>query len=419
MDKEPSQPRRRVVVTGMGIICPIGNSPEACWAALANGTSGTGPITTFDTEGFRSRIAGVVRDFDPHDWLEPKEARRADRYIQFAVASAVNALNKAQLNIADVDPTRVGVIVGTAMGGIATAERELQTLRDRGPGRVSPFYIPMMLADMGSGYVSIVTGAKGPNFATLSACASGAHAIGEATEIIRRGDADVMLAGGSEAPLTPGTLAGFAAAGALSTNNDEAETASRPFDATRDGFVIAEGGAVLVIEELSHAKRRGAPILAEMAGYGATGDACHITQPAPDASGASLAMTRAIVDAGWKPDLVDYLNAHGTSTPLNDRLETLAVKRTFGEKCAPLISSTKALTGHLLGAAGAVEAVFTIDAIQHDIVPPTWHLVTPDEHCDLEYVSAGPREVNIRHALSNSFGFGGHNVSLAFSRFEE
>jgi len=409
---------RRVVVTGMGILSPVGNTLEAAWEALLAGRSGTGPITRFDAEGFASTIAGEVRNFDPRDRLEPKEARRTDRFIQLAVAATQDALAHAELEITPENARRVGVLLGSALGGIETAERELRTLAERGPGRVSPFFIPMFLADMGSGYVSIVTGAKGPNFASLSACASAAHALGEAAEIIRRGDADVMLAGGAEAPVTPGSVAGFCALGALSTRNDEPESASRPFDSTRDGFVIAEGAATLVLESLDHALRRGAPILAELTGYGATGDACHIVQPDPEGAGAAEAMEIAIARAGLAPSDIGYVNAHGTSTPLNDRLETVALKRVFGEEQVPPVSSTKALTGHLLGAAGAVEAVFTVLALTRGVLPPTWHLQQPDPECDLDYICDGPRRCEVRHALSNSLGFGGHNVSLVFSRYE-
>lgn len=409
---------RRVVVTGLGILSPVGNTLDAVWEALLAGRSGTGPITRFDADGFASRIAGEVRGFDPRDRLEPKEARRTDRFIQLAVAATQDALAHAELEITSGNARRVGVLLGSALGGIETAERELRTLAERGPGRVSPFFIPMFLADMGSGYVSIVTGAKGPNFATLSACASAAHALGEAAEIIRRGDADVMLAGGAEAPVTPGSVAGFCALGALSTRNDEPESASRPFDSTRDGFVIAEGAATLVLESLEHAVRRGAPILAELTGYGATGDACHIVQPDPEGAGAAEAMEIAIAGAGLAPSDIGYVNAHGTSTPLNDRLETLALKRVFGEERVPPVSSTKALTGHLLGAAGAVEAVFTVLALTRGVLPPTWHLRQPDPECDLDYISDGPRRAEVRHAMSNSLGFGGHNVSLVFSRYD-
>lgn len=411
--------RRRVVVTGLGLVSPIGNSIETAWQALLEGRSGTGPITRFDAEGFASQIAGEVRDFDPRDYLGAKEVRRTDRYVQFAVAAARDALAHAELTITDQNASRIGVVVGSAMGGMETIERELNTLATRGPGRVSPFFVPMYLADMGAGYVAIATGAQGPNLATLSACASAAHAIGEAAEIIRRGDADVMLAGGSEAAITPGSVAGYSSLGALSTRNDEPETASRPFDATRDGFVIAEGAGMLTLEALEHAVARGAPILAELTGYGTTGDACHITQPAPDGSGAANAMLLALDQAGLTPGDIGYINAHGTSTPLNDRLETVAIKRVFGDHPIPPVSSTKALTGHLLGAAGGVEALFTVLSLVHGVIPATCHLRTPDPECDLDYVVDGPRELAPRHAITNSLGFGGHNVALVLSRFEE
>lgn len=409
---------RRVVVTGLGILCPIGNSLDQVWDSLMTGRSGTAPITRFDASGFETRIAGEVRNFDPRDRLSPKEARRTDRYVQLAVSAAQDALVSAELKIDQRNERRAGVLIGTALGGIETAERELNTLNTRGPGRVSPFFIPMFLADMASGYVSIVTGAKGPNLATLSACASGAHAIGESAEIIRRGDADVMLTGGSEAAVTPGSVAGFNAVGALSTCNDEAATASRPFDATRDGFVVAEGAAVLILESLDHALTRGARILAEVTGYGATGDACHIVQPSPDGEGAARAMAEAIASAGLVPADIDYINAHGTSTPLNDRLETVAIKSVFREHRIPPVTATKALTGHALGAGGAMEAVFTILAMQHGVIPPTWNLATPDPDCDLDYVTNGSRHADLRHSISNSLGFGGHNVALLFSRYD-
>lgn len=409
---------RRVVVTGLGIFCPIGNSLDKVWDALMTGRSGTAPITRFDASAFETRIAGEVRNFDPRDRLGAKEARRTDRFVQLAVAAAQDALVSAELTIEQRNERRTGVLIGTALGGIETAERELNTLNTRGPGRVSPFFIPMFLADMASGYVSIVTGAKGPNLATLSACASGAHALGEAAEIIRRGDADVMLAGGSEAAVTPGSVAGFNAVGALSTRNDEAATASRPFDATRDGFVVAEGSAVLILESLDHALDRGVRLLAEVSGYSATGDACHIVQPSPDGEGAARAMAGAIARAGLIPTDIDYINAHGTSTPLNDRLETLAIKSVFDDHRIPPVTSTKALTGHPLGAGGAFEAVFTILAMQRGMIPPTWNLGTPDPECDLDYVTGGPRQADLRHTLSNSLGFGGHNVALAFSRYD-
>jgi 3-oxoacyl-[acyl-carrier-protein] synthase II len=412
-------PHQRVVITGMGIHCPIGSTLDEVWASLIEGRSGTGRITRFDAADLDSQIAGEVSDFDPRSYLGAKESRRADRYVQLAVAASHDACAHAELTIDDRNADRVGVLIGTAMGGMETIERELGTLNSRGPDRVSPFFVPMYLADMASGYVSIVLGARGPNLSTLSACASAAHAIGESAAIIRRDDADVMIAGGSEAAVTRGSVAGFAALQALSTRNDEPSTASRPFDATRDGFVIAEGAGVIVLESLAHATERGAPILAEVTGYGATGDAAHIVQPASDGGGAARAMKRAIEQACINTREVSYINAHGTSTPLNDRLETLSVTSVFGAESCPPISSTKALTGHLLGAGGGIEAIFTVQAILQKIVPPTWHYKNPDEHCSLDYVSEGPRSAEIEHALSNSLGFGGHNVALMISSYSD
>lgn len=406
----------RVVVTGMGIHCPIGTKLDDVWTSLMKGRSGTGPIQRFDASDLDSQIAGEVRDFDPRAYMGAKEARRADRYVQLAVASSLDACEHAGLTIDAANADRIGVLIGTAMGGMETIEREIATLNDRGPGRVSPFFVPMYLADMASGYVSITLGAKGPNLATLSACASAAHAIGEGASMISRGDADVMIVGGSEAAVTRGSVAGFAALQALSTRNAEPDTASRPFDSTRDGFVIAEGSAVLILESLEHAENRGATALAEIRGYGATGDASHIVQPAMDGSGAARAMRIAVEKAGLAPDQIDYINAHGTSTPLNDRLESLSTASVFGEDSSPPISSTKALTGHLLGAGAAVEAVFSIQAINQRVIPPTWHYQHPDPDCRLDYVTEGPRKARIMHVLSNSLGFGGHNVSLAISR---
>jgi len=412
-------PTRRVVVTGMGGITPIGSALSDIWSALLEGRSGTGPITRFDANGFDSQIAAEVSDFDPREHMNPKDARRADRFIQLAVAASRAALEHAALTIDAQNRERVGVVIGSALGGIETAERELNTLATRGPQRVSPFFIPMYLADMASGYVAIELGAQGPNLATLSACASAAHAIGESTEMIRRGAADVILAGGSEAAVTPGSVAGFNALKALSTRNDEPATASRPFDATRDGFVVGEGSAVLVLETLEHAQARGAHILAEVTGYAATADAFHITQPSPDGGGAAKAMTLAIKSAALSANDIDYINAHGTSTPFNDRIESSAIADTFAGTDIPPVSSIKALTGHLLGAAGAVEALACVATLQHQILPPTWHLETPDPECPLDYVRNEPRPATVRHVLSNSLGFGGHNVSIVFSAYNE
>jgi len=414
-----SAPKRRVVVTGMGGITPIGSALSDIWSALLEGRSGTGPITRFDANGFDSQIAAEVSDFDPREHMNPKDARRADRFIQLAVAASRAALEHAALTIDAQNRERVGVVIGSALGGIETAERELNTLATRGPQRVSPFFIPMYLADMASGYVAIELGAQGPNLATLSACASAAHAIGESTEMIRRGAADVILAGGSEAAVTPGSVAGFSALKALSTRNDEPETASRPFDATRDGFVVGEGSAVLVLETLEHAQARGAHILAEVTGYAATADAFHITQPSPDGGGAAKAMTLAIKSAALSANDIDYINAHGTSTPFNDRIESSAIADTFAGTGIPPVSSIKALTGHLLGAAGAVEALACVATLQHQTLPPTWHLETPDPECPLDYVRNEPRPATVRHVLSNSLGFGGHNVSIVFSAYNE
>lgn len=411
--------KRRVVVTGMSGITPIGSTNADIWSSLMEGRSGTGPITRFDAEGFDTRIAAEVRDFDPRDHMNPKDARRADRFIQLAVAASRAALVDAELTIDNANRERIGVVIGSALGGIETAERELNALATRGPQRVSPFFIPMYLADMASGYVSIELGAQGPNLATLSACASGAHAIGESAEMIRRGAADVILAGGSEAAVTPGSVAGFSALKALSTRNDEPVTASRPFDATRDGFVVGEGSAVLVLEALEHACARGAQILAEVTGYAATADAFHITQPSPDGGGAAKAMTVAIESAGLSAGDIDYINAHGTSTPFNDRIESTAIAHTFDGANIPPVSSIKALTGHLLGAAGAVEALACVTTLQQQILPPTWHLVSPDPDCPLDYVRNEPRPAAVRHVLSNSLGFGGHNVSIVFSAYNK
>ena len=414
-----SSPRARVVVTGMGGITPIGSSIEAIWSALIDGRSGTGPITRFDADAFDSQIAAEVSDFDPRDHMNPKDARRADRFIQLAVAASRLALGHAGLRIDDANRARIGVVIGSALGGIDTAERELNILATRGPQRVSPFFIPMYLADMASGYVAIELGAQGPNLATLSACASAAHALGESAEMIRRGVADVILAGGSEAAVTPGSVAGFSALKALSTRNDEPLTASRPFDATRDGFVVGEGSAVLVLEAFEHARARGARILAELTGYAATADAFHITQPSPDGGGAAKAMTLAIQSAGLSAGDIDYINAHGTSTPFNDRIESTAIIDSFEGSSVPPVSSIKALTGHLLGAAGAVEALASVATLQHQVLPPTWHLETPDPDCPLDYVANEPRPARVRHLISNSLGFGGHNVSLVFSAYDE
>ena len=402
-----------IVVTGMGCVSPVAVGREASWKAILAGAGGVAAITRFDATDFPVRIAAEVKGFDPSRYLDAKDARRADRYIQFAVAAAREAVEDAALSIDAGNAERIGVIIGSAMGGLQTFEDGVRTLQTRGPSRVSPFFVPMLLADMASGIVSIQLGAKGPNLATVSACASAAHAIGEAAATIRRGDADVMLAGGSEATVTPAGVAGFAAAGALSTRNDDPARASRPFDKGRDGFIIGEGGAVLVLETLSHALARGAHPLAVVSGYATTADASHIVHPAPNGEGAARAMRLAIERAGLLPSEISCVNAHGTSTPLNDKFETLALKAVFD--APPPVSSTKGATGHLLGAAGAVEAVFAVLTLRDQTLPPTLNYQERDPDCDLDYVPNEARRARVRHVLSNSLGFGGHNVALVFS----
>ena len=407
-----------VVVTGVGCVSPLAAGRDLSWRRLINAEGGVRVIDRFDTEGYPSRIAAQVPDFNPEDYLDRKDARRADRYIQFAMAASREALDQGRYDIDPATSDRVGVIIGTAMGGLETFEEGYKTLQERGPGRVSPFFIPMMLADMAAGFVSIQIGARGPNFATLSACASAAHAIGEAAATIRRGDADVMLAGGSEAPIVPSALAGFAAAGALSTRNDDPEHASRPFDLNRNGFVIGEGGAVLLLESLEHATARNAEILVVVSGYATTADASHIVQPAPHGEGAARAMKLALERACLEPVDISYINAHGTSTRMNDKFETEAMTSVY---CAnlPPASSTKGATGHLLGAAPAIEAAFSVMALQTQTLPPTINYETPDPDCDIDCVPNAARAATVRHVMSNSFGFGGHNAVLIFSQFEE
>ncbi len=409
---------RRVVVTGLGIVSPLGHNSCDTWAALVEGRSGTRRITLFDPDGFESQVAGEVPDFDPGAYMDRKEARRADRATQFAFVAADEALAQSGFRPSAENGDQVAVIIGTAIGGITTLAAEYETMRIKGPGRVSPFLMPMMLADMTSGQLSIRLGARGVNYCLVSACASGADSIGEAANIIRRGDAEVVLAGGTEAPITPIVVAGFASAKALTTANHDPAHASRPFDARRDGFVLAEGAAVLVLESEDHARARGATILAELAGYGATSDAYHVTQPDDRGEGAARAMQLALRRAGLQPDDIDYLNAHGTSTPINDRLETLALKRVFGEYAYDLpISSTKSMTGHLLGAAGAVEAAIAILALQKQTIPPTANYEFPDPDCDLDYVPNVARPARLEAVMSNSLGFGGHNSSLIFRTY--
>ena len=409
---------RRVVVTGIGMITALGHNACDNWEAMAAGRSGIASITLFDPSGYESRVAGEVKDFDPSKYMDRKEARRADRVTQLAFVAANEALAQSGYDPASSSGEDFAVIIGTAIGGIATLIAEYDTLREKGPSRVSPFLMPMMLSDMTSGQLSIKLGARGVNYCLVSACASGADSIGEAANIIRRGDAEVALAGGTEAAITPISMAGFSAAKALTTSNDDPATASRPFDKTRDGFVMGEGAGLLVLESEEHAITRGARILAELAGYGATSDAFHITQPDENGEGAARAMRKALKQAGLLPDDIEYLNAHGTSTLMNDKLETLAIKKVFADYAYTLpISSTKSMTGHLLGAAGAVEAAVCIQAMQHSVIPPTANYRTPDPDCDLDYVPNVARSAGIEAAMTNSLGFGGHNASLIFRRY--
>jgi 3-oxoacyl-[acyl-carrier-protein] synthase II len=411
---------RRVVITGMGPITPIGTGNEAFWQALLDGVSGVGPITRFDTTDYTTKIAAEINDFDPEQYVERKEAKRMDRFVQLAVAAAILALKDSGLKIDDDNAERVGCLVGSGIGGTGTWEEQHQTLLEKGVRRVSPFFVPMLISDMASGMISILTGAKGPNLGIVTACATATHCIGESMEIIKRGDADVMIAGGSEAAITPMAVAGFCAARAFSTRNDDPDHASRPFDLNRDGFVMGEGAGVVICEELNHAIARGATIYGEVVGFGMSGDAYHITAPAPMGEGAARSMKWAVQDAGLKPEQVDYINAHGTSTEDNDKNETSAVKTVFGDYAYKVaISSTKSMTGHLLGAAGAVEAIVCMCAIRDSIVPATINYETPDPACDLDYVPNKPRKMEVNVAMSNSFGFGGHNATLVFAKYSK
>ncbi len=409
---------RRVVVTGVGIVTALGHNVNDNWAALIEGRSGVRRISLFDPTGYESQVAGEVPDFDPAVYMDRKEARRADRVTQFAFVAADEAMKQANFTVNASNAAGMAVIVGTAIGGITTLSAEYETLLAKGPGRVSPFLMPMMLSDMTSGQLSIRLGAKAVNYALVSACASGADSIGEAANIIRRGDAEIAVAGGTEAAITPICMAGFSAAKALTTANEDPPRASKPFDSRRDGFVMGEGAGILVIESEEHALARGATILGELAGYGATSDAFHITQPDENGEGATRAMLKALAMAGLDSDDIDYVNAHGTSTPMNDKLETLALKKVFGEYAYELpISSTKSMTGHLLGAAGAVEAAFCILALRHGIIPPTVNYESPDPDCDLDYVPNVARSAPLEAVMTNSLGFGGHNASLIFRKY--
>ncbi|OGL05530.1 MAG: beta-ketoacyl-[acyl-carrier-protein] synthase II [Candidatus Rokubacteria bacterium RIFCSPLOWO2_02_FULL_71_18] len=409
---------RRVVVTGLGALTPLGNTVEEYWSALKEGRSGVGPITRFDATGYPTRIAAEVRGFDPLKYVDKKEARRLDPYLQYAMACAVMAVEDAGLDTGKMDGDRCGVLIGSGIGGITTLLETHKTLLEKGPDRVSPFFIPMMIVNMASGLVSMRFGAKGPNSSVVTACATGNHTIGDAFKILQRGDADVMIAGGAEAIIVPLTIAGFCSMKAMSTRNDQPARASRPFDANRDGFVCGEGGGILVLEALEHAVRRDARIYAEVVGYGMTGDAHHMTAPDPAGDGAARAMAAALRDARLPPAAVGYINAHGTSTPYNDRFETLAIKRVFGEHARRLaVSSTKSMTGHLLGAAGGIEAIATVLALHHGLLPPTINYETPDPDCDLDYVPNQARKQDVEVALSNAFGFGGTNAALAFRKY--
>ncbi len=411
--------RRRVVVTGMGCICPVGNNVGESWDALLAGKSGAGLITLFDASRNKTRFAAEVKGFDAAAAFGAREARKMDRFTQFATAATMEALENSGLKIDETNRDRIGILIGTGIGGIGTLMEQVEVMRERGADRVSPFLIPMMISDSAAGMLAIRVGARGPNMAIATACASGNNAIGDAVETIRRGSADAMIAGGSEASLVPLAMAGMNVMGALSTRNDDPQTASRPFDKDRDGFLMGEGAGILILEALEHAQARGANILCELNGYGTTDDAHHISAPAENGAGAAISMKLALENANLNITDIDYINAHGTSTPLNDKSETAAIKTVFGEQAYNIpVSSTKSMTGHLLGASGAVEAVFSIMAIREGILPPTINYQTPDPQCDLDCVPNQPRKVSAKHVMSNSFGFGGHNATLVFSRFE-
>lgn len=409
--------RRRVVVTGLGIISPVGNSVSEAWSAVLAGRSGIGPITRFDASAYSSRIAGEVRNFAVEKYLSVKEARRFDTFIHYGLAAGIDALKDSGLVLESEDLTQVGVCIGSGIGGLPLIEETHTALTAGGPRKISPFFVPGTIINLISGQLSIMYGLKGPNFAVVTACTTANHCIGEAGRLIEYGDADVMIAGGAESTISPLGVGGFCAARALSSRNDDPTHASRPWDKDRDGFVLGEGAGVLVLEEYEHARKRGAKIYCELAGYGMSADAHHITAPCEDGEGAARCMANALRNAGMNAAQVDYINAHGTSTPLGDIAETIAVKRAFGDHAAKVaISSTKSMTGHLLGAAGGIEAVFSAMAVQQQIAPPTANLATPDPECDLDYVPNNARPMQIRAALSNSFGFGGTNGSLLFSR---
>ncbi|MEW9111467.1 beta-ketoacyl-ACP synthase II [Cytobacillus gottheilii] len=409
--------KRRVVVTGIGAVTPLGNNAQTSWGNVKEGKSGVGPLTRLNADEYPAKVAAEVKDFNAEEFIDRKDARKMDRFTHYAIAASLMAVEDAKLEINDQNAERIGVWIGSGIGGMETFENQFETFLNRGYRRVSPFFVPMMIPDMATGQVSITLGAKGFNSCTVTACATGTNSIGDAFKVIQRGDADAMITGGAEAPITRMSVAGFCANTALSTNPDP-QTASRPFDKNRDGFVIGEGAGILVLEEMEHALARGAEIYAEIVGYGATGDAYHITAPAPGGEGGARAMKMAINDGGLTPEDIDYINAHGTSTDYNDKFETLAIKEVFGDHAYKLaVSSTKSMTGHLLGAAGGVEAIFTLMAMKENILPPTINYETPDPECDLDYVPNQAREKEIKAAMSNSLGFGGHNATIVFKKF--
>lgn len=409
---------KRVVITGIGVVSPVGHGKVNFWNAIKEGKSGVDRITRFDTADFTCKIAAEVKDFDVTQYVDRKEAKRMDRYTHYAVAACKMALEDAKLKMEELDGEKAGVLLGSGVGGIETLEEQHSKLVSKGPGRVSPFFIPMMISNMAAGQLAIMTGAKAKNLTVVSACASGTNAIGDAFRAICSGEADVMITGGAEAPITPLSFAGFCSMKAMSTRNDDPKGASRPFDAERDGFVMGEGAGILILEELEHALNRGAEIVAEVVGYGSTNDAYHITQPAPEGEGGARAMKDAIDDAGLRPEAIDYINAHGTSTPYNDKFETAAIKSVFGEHAYTLaVSSTKSMTGHMLGAAGAAEGIASALALKDSFIPATINYENPDPECDLDYVVNEGRQKEIQYALSNSLGFGGHNATVIFKKY--
>ncbi|MBT2694289.1 beta-ketoacyl-ACP synthase II [Bacillus sp. ISL-55] len=410
--------KRRVVVTGIGAVTPLGNDAETTWNNIIEGVSGIGPVTRLNADDFPAKVAAEVKEFNVENFMDRKDARKMDRFTHYAVAASLMAVKDSGLEITDENAPRVGVWIGSGIGGMETFEQQHETFMNRGYRRVSPFFVPMMIPDMATGQVSITLGARGFNSCTVTACATGTNSIGDAFKVIQRGDADVMVTGGAEAPITKMSFAGFCANTALSTNQDP-QKASRPFDKNRDGFVMGEGAGIVVLEDLEHALTRGAKIYAEIVGYGATGDAYHITAPAPEGEGGARAMKMALDDAGLAPEEVGYINAHGTSTEYNDKYETMAIKSVFGEHAYKLtVSSTKSMTGHLLGAAGGIEAIFTVLALKEGTLPPTINLETPDPECDLDYVPNAARKQQVNAAISNSLGFGGHNATIAFRKYD-